>query len=575
MQRTPHDKDGIAWGMRAAAAGLMLWMAASASSARAADNTACTACHDDQSAKLGKSAHAEVACAACHVQHEEYPHPANVPKPVCGQCHQEQQADYERGVHGQATKSGNGAAPDCAVCHGSAHELVRPKSAGFREKVPETCGMCHSEVAEQFRKSVHGQALAKGITQAPICTDCHGEHSILAPSNTASTVYAGNIRETCGNCHGNVRLSRRFGLPEDRVVSFDASFHGLAAKEGNETVANCASCHGVHNILPSSDPRSTVNPRNLAATCGKCHQGAGKRFAISQVHMADGGGEAPAMRWVRQFYLLVIPLTVGLMLLHNGGDWVRKLVRRRGNGGAARRLEGHALPGRANVRMLPFERVEHALLVVSFVTLAWTGFALKYPDQWWARPSWLESGNLRSIVHRIAAAVFVAVALTHVISLAANHRLRRHWRELFPKAQDAREALANFSYNVGLRAPPPGRSAHSYVEKAEYWAVVWGAMVMILTGIMLWANNLMLSFLPKVWLDVATSVHFYEALLATLAIVAWHFYAVIFDPDVYPMDTAWLTGVSVKEPDPHRAQPGKREDDDPAGAAAGKETVSK
>jgi cytochrome b subunit of formate dehydrogenase len=554
----------------------MLWTAAAASPARGADNSVCTACHDDQGAKLGKSAHATVACASCHVQHDEYPHPANVPKPVCSQCHQGQEADYERGVHGQAVKNGNAAAPDCGMCHGTAHELQRPKSAEFREKVPETCGMCHSEVAAQFGKSVHGQALAKGITQAPICTDCHGEHSILAPSNAASSVNAGNIRDTCGNCHGNVELSRRFNLPADRVVSFDASFHGLAAKEGNQTVANCASCHGVHNILPSSDPQSKTNPKNLAATCGKCHQGAGRRFAISQVHIAQGGKEAPAMRWVQQFYLLAIPLTIGLMLLHNGGDWVRKLLRLRGSGSAAHRPRGDGLPGRPNVRMLPFERVEHALLVLSFVTLAWTGFALKFSDQWWARPSMLRDGNLRSIVHRIAAVVFVAVTLAHAISLIANRRLRRHWKELFPKVQDAREALANFSYNVGLRSAPPGRSAHSYIEKAEYWAVVWGAGVMIVTGFMLWGNNLMLALFPKLWLDVATSVHFYEALLATLAIVVWHFYTVIFDPDVYPMDTAWLTGVSVKEPEPGPAQqPKPREEDHPAEIAAGSGTIPK
>jgi cytochrome b subunit of formate dehydrogenase len=564
-----------AWGIGVAAAGLLLWTAAAGSLARAADNSVCTACHDDQGAKLGKSAHATVACASCHVKHDEYPHPANVPKPVCRQCHQGQEADYERGVHGQAIKNGNAAAPDCGMCHGTAHELLRPKSAEFREKVPETCGMCHSEVAAQFGKSVHGQALAKGITQAPICTDCHGEHSILAPSNAASPVNAGNIRDTCGNCHGNVELSRRFNLPADRVVSFDASFHGLAAKEGNQTVANCASCHGVHNILPSSDPHSTTNPKNLAATCGKCHQGAGRRFAISQVHIAQGGKEAPAMRWVQQFYLLAIPLTIGLMLLHNGGDWVRKLLRLRGSGGAAHRPGGDGLPGRPNVRMLPFERVEHALLVVSFVTLAWTGFALKFSDQWWARPSMVRDGNLRSIVHRIAAVVFVSVTLAHAISLIANRRLRRHWMELFPKVRDAREALANFSYNMGLRSAPPGRSSHSYIEKAEYWAVVWGAGVMIVTGFMLWGNNLMLALFPKLWLDVATSIHFYEALLATLAIVVWHFYTVIFDPDVYPMDTAWLTGVSVKEPEPHSAQPKPREEDHPAEIAAGGGTIPK
>ena len=138
---------------------------------------------------------------------------------------------------------------------------------------------------------------------------------------------AAHIRDTCGSCHGDVRLTRKFGLPSDRLVSFDSSYHGLAAKAGSQTVANCASCHGVHNILPSSDPKSTINPRNLPKTCGQCHPGAGTRFAISQVHVTEGDAEPAALRWVRQFYLLLIPVTIGLMLLHNGGDWVRKLIR--------------------------------------------------------------------------------------------------------------------------------------------------------------------------------------------------------------------------------------------------------
>jgi hypothetical protein len=85
---------------------------------------------------------------------------------------------------------------------------------------------------------------------------------------------------------------------------------------------------------------------------------------------------------------------------------------------------------------------------------------------------------------------------------------------------------------------------------------VWGAVVMIASGLMLWANNLVLRFLPKTWLDIATSVHFYEAVLATLAIVVWHFYPVIFDPDVYPLNTAFLTGYSVKQGSPHASPKG-------------------
>ncbi|MGA3015553.1 MAG: cytochrome b/b6 domain-containing protein [Bryobacteraceae bacterium] len=526
--------------------GLVLALAgvnASAADKPAAD---CASCHD-QAQKLEKSAHAGLPCDTCHESHDQYPHPANIPKPQCITCHQEQAGDYALGVHGMARKNGNEGAPDCAMCHGSAHELLFPQSTEFRKAVPDTCGMCHSEVADQYRTSVHGQALARGVTQAPICNDCHGEHKILKPGNAASTVNAAHIRDTCGSCHGNVRLSREFGLPSDRVVSFDASYHGLADKAGSQTVANCSSCHGVHDILPSSDPKSTVNPKNLPKTCGQCHAGAGTRFAISQVHLTEKS-ETAALRWVRQFYLLLIPVTIGLMMLHQGGDWIRKLIKLRFQARIAQPSRMGAA-GHGELRMLPFERVQHAVMALSFLTLIWTGFALKYPDTWWARPLLMLEGKyaVRSLIHRIAAAVFTAVTVTHLVSLIVSRKLRHHWKEMLPKMDDPREALAGFAYNLGLGSEPPFRSPHSYLEKAEYWAVVWGAVVMIASGIFLWANTLVMKFLPKSWLDVATSVHLFEAILATLAIVVWHFYSVIFDPDVYPLNTAFLTGYSVKK----------------------------
>ena len=531
--------------------GLSLVLAAVNAFAAEQPGVDCSSCHD-QAQKLEKSAHAGLPCDTCHESHDQYPHPANILKPQCVTCHQEQAGDYALGVHGQARKHGNEGAPDCALCHGSAHELLSPQSQAFRTAVPDTCGMCHSEVVDQYRTSVHGQALARGVTQAPICNDCHGEHKILKPENAASTVNAAHIRDTCGNCHGNVRLTSSFGLPSDRVVSFDASYHGLAGKAGSQTVANCSSCHGVHNILPSSDPKSTINPKNLPKTCGQCHAGAGTRFAISQVHITVSS-ETVVLRWVRQFYLLLIPVTIGLMLLHQGGDWVRKLVRLRFQGSIAQ--PGRvAAAGHGELRMLPFERVQHAVMALSFLTLIWTGFALKYPDTWWARPLLALEGRyaVRSLIHRIAAAVFTAVAVTHLVSLIVNRKLRHHWLEMLPKLDDAREGAAGFAYNLGLGTDPPVRSAHSYLEKAEYWAVIWGAVVMIASGTFLWANSLVMRFLPKSWLDVATSVHLYEAILATLAIVVWHFYSVIFDPDVYPLNTAFLTGYSVKKKEQSR-----------------------
>ena len=113
---------------------------------------------------------------------------------------------------------------------------------------------------------------------------------------------------------------------------------------------------------------------------------------------------------------------------------------------------------------------------------------------------------------------------------------------MLPRFQDIVEVVQNLGYLLGLRAEPPRFDRFSYIEKAEYWALIWGSMVMVATGSALWFENLALKFLTKWVLDLATLVHYYEAWLATLAIVVWHFYYVIFNPDVYPMNWTWLTG---------------------------------
>lgn len=549
----------VAFGLVLLAAVARLDAAASAPSRPEAKTAPadCESCHDERQ-KVAKSAHAALACDACHEHHETYPHREGVPKPACSGCHPGQAADYASGVHGLARKSGNENTPDCSVCHGTAHELLPTKSEAFRKAVPDTCAMCHASVVEQYQASVHGQALARGVTQAPLCTDCHGEHNIIKHTNAGSPVNSAGIRTACGGCHSNVLLTRKFGMPSDRLVSYDSSYHGLAAMGGSQTVANCVSCHGAHNILPSSDPRSTINPKNLPKTCGQCHPGAGQRFGISPVHVVSGPAEALPLRWIRLFYVTAICLTIGLMVLHQGGDWVRKVIRIRfqnsaapgfAAGSAGRKAIATTAPGR--LRMLPFERLQHALLIVSFITLAWSGFALRFPDQWWAHPLLLMEGvrPVRSVIHRVAGAVFIALCVTHLVSLLVSGKLRNHWTKLLPVKKDAREALSNFAYNLGRGSHPPGRSAHSYIEKVEYWAVLWGSMVMIGSGVPLWANNLLMRILPRIWLDAATAIHFYEAVLASLAVLVWHFYSVIFDPEVYPLNTAFLTGRSVKGPE--------------------------
>ena len=507
----------------------------------------CSDCHDNKPAS--HTAHENVACANCHSGHEEFPHPAGAAPVTCGVCHSQEADQTALGVHGQERQRGNEAAPDCEVCHGKAHEVELPGTTRFRRATVETCGMCHSDEADQFRQSVHGALLANETTrEGPVCNTCHGEHSIQRPSSIEQTTGMRHIRDTCASCHGDVKLMSRFGLPTDRVLSFDASYHGLALRAGSQTVANCGSCHGIHLVLPPSDPRSTVNPARLAETCGQCHPGAGTRFQISSVHQSEGSRPVLAAQVIEQVYLVLIPLTIGLMFMHHFGDWLRKTRQQ----ARTRMAIAATRPMHLELRMHRSERIQHGLLIVSFLTLVWTGFALRYPSQFWAQPlvMWEGSWPVRGIVHRIAAVMMIATSVAHVLTLVANRKLRQHWLHLLPRRWDAGEALAGFAYNLGLRRTAPHISAHSYIEKIEYWAVVWGTVMMGISGVLLWADNLVLSYFPKGLLDVAGVFHYYEAVLAALAILVWHLYSVILDPSVYPMNLAWLTGYGPSRDDP-------------------------
>src|SRR6185436_4328604 len=162
----------------------------------------------------------------------------------------------------------------------------------------------------------------------------------------------------------------------------------------------------------------------------------------------------------------------------------------------------------------------------------------------WAAPLVAFEGSfpLRADVHRAAALLLCAAYAYHVVHLARAKRERRMLRRMLPSVRDARDVLGFFAWALGRRAQRPGFGVVNYAEKMEYWAFFWGTLVMAVSGFVLWFESWSLRLLPSWVLDAATAVHWYEAILATLAILVWHFYMVVFDPDVYPMDRAWVTG---------------------------------
>jgi hypothetical protein len=308
----------------------------------------CGACHAAALAEHAASAHGRddlqlapgvelPSCASCHGDAHTMTLASEPSSPVhasrqgetCGTCHGGGQPAppgvhtirpieaYTGSVHAAAVISGVQGA-SCSDCH-SAHSplpATDPASSIHRSNVPATCGTCHATITAQFERSIHGLAATAGVRGSPVCTDCHGEHRILAVSAKGSPVSATNIPiRVCGPCHADLRLSEKYDLPADQVPSYEESFHGLASRAGVQRVANCASCHGVHDILPSSDPHSSIHPDNLADTCGKCHTGAGTRFAIAPVHVLAEQTPNVVAHWIRAIYIPLIWVTVVGMFL--------------------------------------------------------------------------------------------------------------------------------------------------------------------------------------------------------------------------------------------------------------------
>jgi formate dehydrogenase gamma subunit len=217
------------------------------------------------------------------------------------------------------------------------------------------------------------------------------------------------------------------------------------------------------------------------------------------------------------------------MLVHNGIAFWKKVV--------ARYRAAHlSVP-----RMTFSQRVQHAILAVSFIVLAVTGFALKFPDSWIARV--LGSNEMfRRWSHRIAGVVLLLVGVYHIIYLLATKDGRRLFKDFLPVKKDVSDVTGSAKYLAGLTETKPRIGRFGYAEKMEYWAVVWGTIIMGATGLVIWFKIDVTHFVPRWVVDVALTIHYYEAILACLAIVVWHLYHVIFDPDVYPLNWACWNG---------------------------------
>lgn len=292
----------------------------------------------------------EVAkCWDCHGKHairpkndpESLVNRRNIPV-MCSSCHDDQAVvvkfhihaekpyqEYLKSVHGRALfeKGLLTFAAVCTDCHG-VHDIKGVGQEGLSARRPETCGRCHVLIFDQYRESVHGREALAGNADAPLCIDCHGEHTLMSTADERSPAFRSNVADTCSGCHSRPEIMRKYGVPGDRIETFIESMHGIATGYGSQAAATCASCHGVHDIRPAADPASRVNPAHLTATCGQvdCHPGMPDRIRNQKIHVGPDRKAAPALFAVRSVFLWAVLFLMAVTVVWLVPSVVKRLV---------------------------------------------------------------------------------------------------------------------------------------------------------------------------------------------------------------------------------------------------------
>ena len=310
---------------------------------------------------LAGSRHAQVACSQCHseVNASRVRACETITRPVeCSSCHAEVAQQYQKSTHGQLLAKSDPNAPTCKECHGTHVVLGRhdPLSVSFPTNIPKLCARCHREgqkaavrytgtqheIIEHYSESIHGKGLLKsGLTVTATCTSCHTAHGVLPGSDPNSSVSVANVPKTCGQCHHGIEEqfqqsvhSRKVNLTgkdlpvcndchsahsikradeqgfrleimskcgkchEEIARTYFDTYHGKVSQLGYTKTAKCYDCHGAHDILRVTDPKSHLSRENVVATCGKCHPGATRRFAGYLTHATHHDpGKYPFLYW--------------------------------------------------------------------------------------------------------------------------------------------------------------------------------------------------------------------------------------------------------------------------------------
>jgi cytochrome b subunit of formate dehydrogenase len=576
-----------------------------------------------------KSVHGSLSCVDCHADIKEVPHGEKLAPAQCASCHEAESKEYSGSIHGVSHQMGASAAAGCADCHGH-HDIVPVKqgdSPVFKLNLPRTCAKCHSNegVTDEYRmkqphaathylESIHGRALLQlGLIVAPSCNDCHGVHDIKRSVDRSSPINHANIARTCGKCHVGIEATynesvhgqlltsgdqkgpvctdchtaheietlvgghfkynsdQRCGkCHQDRLTHYRETYHGKAMALGKPNVASdvaaCYDCHGHHDVLPPSNPKSRLSKENIVATCQKCHPKANASFAsyIPHANPLDKVNY-PVLHKTFVFMTALLIGTFGFFGLHTVFWLFRSGYLYLHDSKTFREAKIRIqTDDEWFTRFVPFERFLHILVVTSFLLLVITGMPLKFYYTDWAKTifRFIGGAEVARALHHFGAIITFLYFVLHLGELTLTSWRRRAqfrdpatgkigwkrvWRVLFgpdsmvPTLQDWRDFIAHQKWFFG-KAPRPQFDRWTYWEKFDYFAVFWGVAAIGLSGLILWFPQWFTQFLPGWIINAALVVHSDEALLAAGFIFTFHFFNTHFRLEKFPMDTVIFSG---------------------------------
>ena len=539
---------------------ILLWSSQALAQEVAASPETCLECHYDvvSAEDFTNSVHGANGCVACHVElialdlHMEG---ELMPEPVkCVRCHKKETEEHYASVHKLNEI-------DCATCHSEIHS--QKAWQGDKRIAVEKCGECHDDAYSEYQGSIHGMSLQGDNMDSASCIDCHNLHEIKEIGDPNDHDVRAFHTDVCLKCHDNEEMMERNGVTNIAVETYLDSYHGKNYRLGfPEKVAGCADCHNSHSILPHNNPESSLNPENLVATCGKCHENSSAQFVKFYPH-----GQMTDRENYPILYYTYISMT-GLLVGTFGVFWVHTLlwlfrgfVENREKKRALIAGAHHVVPD-AHKIYRRFSKVHiflHLLVIISFLLLSLTGIPLKFAEQQWAAVMMNFYGGAANaaLLHRFGAVItFVyfgaalfmsAKFLFYKLQYPADFLRRLFGPEsLCPNLRDIQDVTNMVRWFLFL-GPKPSFDRWTYWEKFDFIAVFWGMFAIGGSGLMLWFPEFFGAFLPGWVFNVATIIHSDEALLATGFIFTVHFFNTHGRPEKFPMDFVIFNGELPKE----------------------------